>query len=169
MHPILFGYTVAFLVLAATPSPVVEYDKGLRYEEYDVEHEISAMQARNAVKHTDYSSVNTPPGCQTCTAEEKRYCLGNDLINDHCCCDKRYHEFFPFIPHTCYLGSTLCNTVALNCGEYNRLRTCCCDKITLEKWKQKSGGSTSWRNSWRKFTLAVCLYIITAVHYYNNT
>ncbi|CAH0551671.1 unnamed protein product [Brassicogethes aeneus] len=170
MHPILFGYTVAFLVLAlgdgANSSPVLEYDKGLRYEEYQVEHEISALQAKNAVLHMNYTEIPLA-GCQPCTAHEKSYCLGSDLVNDHCCCDRRYHEFFPFIPHTCYLGSTLCSTVAPNCAEYTRLRTCCCDKYVLEKWKQKSEGSTSCIDSWRTTKLLTCLFVV--LYFYNLT
>lgn len=39
-------------------------------------------------------SVVIPPGCQKCTSQEISYCLGRDFVNDHCCCDKRYHGEF---------------------------------------------------------------------------
>ncbi|KAG5887109.1 hypothetical protein JTB14_000742 [Gonioctena quinquepunctata] len=96
------------------------------------------FQARNSALSMDANSVVTPPGCHTCTEEDKRYCVSKGLIEDHCCCDKRYHETLPFIPHTCYLGRTLCKTVVSNCEEYSRLRTCCCQKLALIEWKAKS-------------------------------
>lgn len=56
---------VAFLVVCSTekgsPIPIVEYDKGLRYEEYIVEHEISASQAKNAALAIDLSSGKSWP------------------------------------------------------------------------------------------------------------
>jgi len=42
-------------------------------------------------------------------------------------------EFLPYIPHTCYFGSQLCTTVALDCNKYTRLRTCCCDTFLRQK------------------------------------
>ncbi|XP_072389704.1 uncharacterized protein [Diabrotica undecimpunctata] len=136
-----FGTTLVILLLIKNgiSTPVVEYDKMSKYEEYIVEHEISSGQARNSVLSIDLKSIVIPPGCQKCNEEEKRYCLGADLIRDHCCCDKRHHEFFPYIPHTCYLGSQLCSTVASDCTEYHRLRTCCCQFVAAVKWKTKSG------------------------------
>ena len=60
MPGIILGYTVALLVLNLAPraafSPIIEYDKGLRYEEYIVEHEISAGQAKNAALSIDLNS-----------------------------------------------------------------------------------------------------------------
>ncbi|RZB40535.1 hypothetical protein BDFB_004812 [Asbolus verrucosus] len=137
MLGVIFGYTVALLVLNLAGNgvltPIVEYDKGLRYEEYIVEHEISAGQAKNAALTIDLNSVTSPAGCQKCSKDEIKYCLGRDLIGDHCCCDKRYHEVLPFIPHTCYFGTQICKPVAEDCEKYNRLRRCCCDRHVLQK------------------------------------
>nr|XP_023022831.1 uncharacterized protein LOC111511058 [Leptinotarsa decemlineata] len=140
MMKVLFRQALVLLLLMTNgfSTPVVEYDKASKYEEYEIEHEISMMHAKNSVLSMDIDSIVIPPGCHTCTEQEKHYCLGRSLINDHCCCDKRYHEMFPFIPHTCYLGSQLCTTVLSNCEEYYRLRTCCCQKLALMKWKMKS-------------------------------
>ncbi|KAJ3636556.1 hypothetical protein MTP99_000090 [Tenebrio molitor] len=161
---------VAFLVVCSTekgsPIPIVEYDKGLRYEEYIVEHEISASQAKNAALAIDLSSVSSPAGCQKCTKAEIRYCLGIDLISDHCCCDRRYHEVLPFIPHTCYLGTQICKPVVGDCAEYSRLRSCCCDKHALEKWKKKSVGVRSRLNK-ETIVSALMAYIVYILVYYH--
>lgn len=121
--------------------PVYEHDKGVRYEEYLVEHEISSLQAKNVALAFNFDTATVPPGCQPCTKSEMHYCMGTDLVNDHCCCDKRHHEVLSYIPHTCYVGSRICRTVASDCAEYSRIRTCCCDKYAQQKWKEKSSGA----------------------------
>ncbi|XP_045483537.1 uncharacterized protein LOC123688856 [Harmonia axyridis] len=113
-------------------SPMIENDRKVRYEEYIIEHEISATQAKNSALTIAVSSFRIPPGCQNCTDQELRYCTGSDLINDHCCCDKRFSESLPFIPHTCYSGTTLCRTIAADCEEYYRIKSCCCDRYVLK-------------------------------------
>ncbi|CAH1111324.1 unnamed protein product [Psylliodes chrysocephalus] len=133
---------ICLLIGNGTSTPVAEYDKSSRYEEYIIEHEISSGSAKNAVIAMNLSSIEIPPGCQKCNAKEERYCLGADLISDHCCCDKRYHELFPYIPHTCYFGTQLCQTVASDCTEYHRLRTCCCQKLTLHKFLEDEMSTT---------------------------
>lgn len=35
-------------------------------------------------------AVVVPAGCQKCNKSEINYCLGRDVIDDHCCCDRRY-------------------------------------------------------------------------------
>ncbi|CAG9860749.1 unnamed protein product [Phyllotreta striolata] len=133
---IVKALVIYLLIKCGAPSPAIEKDAPLKYEEYIVEHEISSMSARNSVLTMDISSINTPSGCKECNPEEQRYCLGTDLINDHCCCDKRYHELFPYIPHTCYLGPQLCHTIATDCTEYHRILSCCCQKLTAEKFRE---------------------------------
>lgn len=44
----------------------------------------------NIFNTQSFVSVIPPLGCQACTKSEINYCLSRDLINDHCCCDKRY-------------------------------------------------------------------------------
>ncbi|XP_066142531.1 uncharacterized protein [Euwallacea fornicatus] len=159
-----FNLTVFLLSCVATiiaANPAIDRDmdnvKKIKYEEYIIEHEISATQARNVALCTDLNSINVPAGCQECTKEEKHYCTSSDLISDHCCCDRRYHEILPYIPHTCYLGTQLCTTVAVDCNRYTRLRTCCCDKYLLQKWKEKYGysGTQSVISLSRMFALAL--------------
>ncbi|KAL1514027.1 hypothetical protein ABEB36_003354 [Hypothenemus hampei] len=121
-------------------NPLVRDDvKRVKYEEYIIEHEISATQARNSALSANVNNLNVPAGCQECTKEERHYCTSADLISDHCCCDKKYHEYLPYIPHTCYFGTQLCTTIAQDCNRYTRLRTCCCDKLLIQKYKNKYG------------------------------
>lgn len=42
---------------------------------------------------------------------------------------------FNHIPHTCYIGKRLCQPIARDCGEYARLRACCCDRHVAFKCK----------------------------------
>ncbi|KAJ8983115.1 hypothetical protein NQ317_001859 [Molorchus minor] len=157
----VFGHTVAFLLLMESgySTPAADSVKSFRYEEYFVEHEVSALQAKNVALATDSQSIVTPPGCQKCTPDEMKYCTGRDLINDHCCCDKRYFEALPYIPHTCYLGKQLCSPVIGDCAKYSRLRTCCCDKYVFEKWKRKymHSGQNYTSTSSRSFTLIMLI------------
>lgn len=142
----------------ATPS----VGKELKYEEYNVEHEISTTEARNNALSTDLNAIIVPAGCQECTKEEIQYC-GSNLISDHCCCDKRFHEYLPYIPHTCYIGTQLCTPVATDCNEYTRLRICCCDKYLLQKWRHKYGASTAPSTS-TKNILVILPILLSVVH-----
>ncbi|XP_026476298.1 uncharacterized protein LOC113381846 [Ctenocephalides felis] len=65
-------------------------------EEYYLDHEVSEMEAFAAARSADINE--SPVGCKTCTVDQLMYCFGNGLLNDHCCCDKRYEETLPFIP-----------------------------------------------------------------------
>lgn len=54
----LLGYAVACFVLAVHASPVVDNGddrKGFRYEEYQIEHEVSSAQAKNSAQAIDLS------------------------------------------------------------------------------------------------------------------
>lgn len=46
-----------------------------------------------------------------------------------------FSEVLPYVPHTCYLGTEVCETIIGDCAEYSRLRECCCDKFTKEYCK----------------------------------
>ncbi|CAH1987125.1 unnamed protein product [Acanthoscelides obtectus] len=149
---------VLFLLKNGWATPVLEYDKASKYEEYIVEHEISLIDARNSVLNTSLQQMLPSPGCQKCSLEEKRYCLGIDLINDHCCCDRRHHELFPFIPHTCYFGDQLCSPIAGTCDNYYKLSICCCKKYAFLKWKEKSSCASLLVS---KTLLCISLYIVS--------
>ncbi|XP_060532848.1 uncharacterized protein LOC132705906 [Cylas formicarius] len=137
------AYLIIFIAFPSIVAKPAMDSPNLRYEEYVVEHDISATQARNVALSTNYNEVTPLAGCQECTKEEIHYCLGSDLISDHCCCDKRYHEVLPFIPHTCYFGTQLCSPVQSDCAKYTRVRTCCCDRYLLQKWKEKLSASSN--------------------------
>ncbi|XP_050316056.1 uncharacterized protein LOC126750469 [Anthonomus grandis grandis] len=129
-----------YLTRAIMATPAIDYEKkSLKFEEYIVEHDISEVEAKKSALAGDLRAIIVPAGCQNCTKEEIRYCTGSDVISDHCCCDKRFREYLPYIPHTCYFGTELCTTIASDCNHYNRLRACCCDKYLLQKWKEKYG------------------------------
>lgn len=165
----ILGYTLACLIacIGGTGSEINSKPNSDFYhvedtvEEYFVEHEISAVEARNAVQQLDLKSDEQKVGCQQCTRQEIRYCLGLQLMNDHCCCDKKYSEFFPYVPHTCYIGQDLCKPLARDCAEYTRLRICCCDKYTLEKWKLMSKGPKNNENLQLLLLLTTLAYFVT--------
>ncbi|KAF5292777.1 hypothetical protein FQA39_LY13822 [Lamprigera yunnana] len=132
-----FGCTVAFFILLLIWDPTLQKEI-IAYEEYVIEHEISTENARNAALAIDLRNIKVPPGCQKCTKWELSYCQGSDFINDHCCCDKRYHEVLPYIPHTCYLGAQLCKPVVGDCLTYKTIRKCCCTIHLIQKWKSSA-------------------------------
>ncbi|PSN47177.1 hypothetical protein C0J52_14720, partial [Blattella germanica] len=96
------------------------------------------------------------PGCEECTKEELEYCTGNAVLHDHCCCDRRHLEKFPYVPHTCYLKPD-CRPLAGDCSMYTRLRVCCCDRFVAEKWKSDASQPYPWR------TLLLCIVAIFRV------
>lgn len=159
----LLNFAICLLLhfTSISATPVMDKEKN-KYEEYIIEHEISATQAKNVALSTDIQSLIVPAGCQECTKEERHYCTSSDLISDHCCCDRRFHENLPYIPHTCYFGTQLCTTIATDCNKYTRLRTCCCDKYLLQKWKEKysSGNADSLKS---KGTLVLFILFIVYI------
>ncbi|KAG5887108.1 hypothetical protein JTB14_000741 [Gonioctena quinquepunctata] len=104
-------------------------------------HEITKEQARESLLKTDVKSIVLPPICGNfCSDADKGYCLSKDLMDDHCCCDKHRPEPYPFIAHKCISVVASCKPVAANCDQYDRLRDCCCRKLTLLEWKDKEAG-----------------------------
>ncbi|XP_025835703.1 uncharacterized protein LOC108735482 isoform X2 [Agrilus planipennis] len=142
----LFIMTVAIVAFLWTENvisiPTSVPPQAVTYDEYVIEHAISSQSAKNVALSMDVNSKE-PFGCQKCTDREMQYCLGNGLVNDHCCCDMNYTEKLPFIAHTCYFGRQLCKPVAGDCIEYQRLLLCCCNRHTLIHWKQKSVASNT--------------------------
>ncbi|XP_044727290.1 uncharacterized protein LOC123290959 [Chrysoperla carnea] len=122
----------------------------------------------NNYDYQQQSNVAAGVGCLKCTEQEIRYCLGPSLINDHCCCDRRFIEMFSYIPHTCYIGSTnnLCSTIARDCGEYARLRACCCLKYTTIKYKALFSSSNNINNNNNNsHILLLMIFIINVLLY----
>ncbi|PNF14129.1 hypothetical protein B7P43_G01071 [Cryptotermes secundus] len=97
-----------------------------------VEHRVHEDEAKAVARTLHPELYERGPGCEVCTAEEIQYCAGTAVLEDHCCCDMRHSEWFPYVPHTCYLRPG-CRPIAGNCAEYARLRVCCCDYITATK------------------------------------
>ncbi|XP_076260035.1 uncharacterized protein LOC143196260 [Rhynchophorus ferrugineus] len=159
-HCVILWFGLAARCVVANPAIKDDH----KYDEYVIEHEISYGQAKNYALNADINSIITPPGCQECTKEEKLYC-NTDLINDHCCCNKRFHEYLPYIPHTCYTGTQLCVTMATDCNKYTRLRTCCCDKYLLPKWRSKYGASASSTPNTNAI-LAVASFLVSTMYIY---
>ncbi|XP_022188588.2 uncharacterized protein LOC111047205 isoform X1 [Nilaparvata lugens] len=78
------------------------------------------------------------PGCKECSKSNETYCLGNDVIYDHCCCDRRFHESIPYVEHSCYIETTPCIPIVRDCGEYMKMMSCCCHRLLGTKWKNIS-------------------------------
>ncbi|KAB0803994.1 hypothetical protein PPYR_00964 [Photinus pyralis] len=150
----VLGCAVAFFFLLLIWG-ITSQKQIIAYEEYVIEHEISMEHARNAALAIDLNSIETPPGCQKCSKSEIKYCLGSDFINDHCCCDKRYHEVLPYIPHTCYLGTQLCKPIAGDCLTYKTIRKCCCTRYLINKWKSSAPRLQGSIDLWLLFLMIV--------------
>ncbi|XP_069677850.1 uncharacterized protein [Periplaneta americana] len=101
-----------------------------------VEHSVDEDDAAAAAALLQPDLEIGRPGCDVCTREEIDYCTGPKVLEDHCCCDMRYRESFPYVPHTCYLKPD-CVPRAGDCDRYARLRFCCCDYYTGSKWKSQ--------------------------------
>nr|XP_022911891.1 uncharacterized protein LOC111422867 [Onthophagus taurus]XP_022911892.1 uncharacterized protein LOC111422867 [Onthophagus taurus] len=134
------------------------------HEVYKVEHEISTTQAKNHALTMDLNDIIEPAGCQPCTKSELSYCTSSSIINDHCCCEKRFEESFPFIPHTCFVGNKLCKPM-FSCDDYIRLKRCCCHKLLLAKWKEMSSSSSIISYSSFYVLNVILLYIVNRYLY----
>ncbi|KDR23926.1 uncharacterized protein LOC110831749 [Zootermopsis nevadensis] len=142
------------LATAAVPKTVLDLQQMTgKY----VEHRVEQGEARAVASALHPELSDGRPGCEVCTREEVEYCAGNAVVEDHCCCDMRHFEWFPYVPHTCYLRPG-CSPIAGNCARYARLRVCCCEAVTAAKWKSEAGLLTM---SWRILMLcSVCVLIV---------
>lgn len=113
-------------------------------EEYFIEHKVSEKEAAISFQHKadDLLKRDPPAWCAPCTAEVKRYCLGNQMLQDHCCCDSRHgREQLPWLPHSCYVGEK-CQPNIGSCIKYTELRECCCDREMAKQYKDIYSTST---------------------------
>ncbi|XP_011636878.1 uncharacterized protein LOC105427041 [Pogonomyrmex barbatus] len=62
-------------------------------DEYVLEHEVLRKDALAQAKKLEIHSGHVP-GCQVCIYSEIIYCKNGSIINDHCCCDGRFNDFF---------------------------------------------------------------------------
>uniref|UniRef100_A0A2S2QE44 CCC domain-containing protein n=1 Tax=Sipha flava TaxID=143950 RepID=A0A2S2QE44_9HEMI len=108
-------------------------------------------------------------GCKECTIREIEYCLSNDVIEDHCCCQRKYHEVFPYIAHTCYNKSRNCEPTVRDCGVFDRLLACCCHHYLGMKWKNQMSttGSINGQSENTKNLFVFGLIILIIKSYYN--
>ncbi|KAL4704527.1 hypothetical protein ACJJTC_002141 [Scirpophaga incertulas] len=131
----------------------------VRYEEYFVEHDVSTPDARRAAEALNLDDVpETRAGCGTCSASEAQYCEWR-VLADHCCCERRYAEPLPWLPHTCYAGPRRCRPLAPDCARYARLRDCCCMRRLALKWKSILSNSSRMKGGWLSlFLLTILVY-----------
>ncbi|VVC38103.1 Hypothetical protein CINCED_3A018654 [Cinara cedri] len=121
-----------------------------------IEHSVTQESAENAIQHLK-PDLMIGAGCKECTRREIEYCLSSDVIEDHCCCQRKYHgilysvfycsyyfemliyftEVFPYIAHTCYVRSRNCEPTVRDCGVFDRLLACCCHHHLGMKWKSQ--------------------------------
>lgn len=148
-------YINLILILTTAASP-----RMLQYQHMMgnyVEHRVDEDEAKTVARTLHPELYDRGPGCEVCTAEEIQYCTGTAVLEDHCCCDMRHFEWFPYVPHTCYLRPG-CRPIAGNCAQYARLRVCCCDYIMATKWKSQASLPTL---SWRMYLLcSVCVLLV---------
>ncbi|KAK0075939.1 hypothetical protein PV325_011305 [Microctonus aethiopoides] len=111
-------------------------------DDYVLDHEVSHDEAISVARTLRIPS-DSEPGCKSCTNDEMTYCKDGSVINDHCCCDSSYNKVFPFVEHTCRVGRQACKTIAENCGEYHRLRECCCHAYLGSVWKYLAGSGNN--------------------------
>lgn len=147
---VLFINCIFSLAKAAVPKTILEFQQMVGNY---VEHRVDEEEAKLVARTLQPELSDGRPGCEVCTTEEIEYCTGSAAIEDHCCCDLRHLESFPYVPHTCYLRPG-CSPNAGNCARYARLRVCCCDYFTAKKWKSQASLPTL---PWRTFLLCyVC-------------
>nr|CAD7266323.1 unnamed protein product [Timema shepardi] len=107
-----------------------------------LEHMVSEEEATLAATNMNPQPDHRVPGCAKCSYQDIYYCVSYQVLEDHCCCDKRYLERFPYVPHACYLSDGTCSTIASNCEEYVRIKVCCCDLHTgLKEGVAVDGGT----------------------------
>ncbi|XP_063229117.1 uncharacterized protein LOC134534566 [Bacillus rossius redtenbacheri] len=127
-----------------------------------LEHEVTALQAAQQIRSVG-PQEGKAPGCAECSYWERFYCISHEVLDDHCCCDQRYQEWFPYVPHQCYLEEEMCTTHAANCEEYMRIRTCCCDLHTVLRWKYLLSGKERLTSSnWMLLLVLLLLAVLQA-------
>lgn len=116
------------------------------FTEYFIEHNVTQRDAGISFRlHADDLLKKKAPAWCTripCTTKILQYCLGTDMLHDHCCCDSRHgREQFPWLPHSCYVGET-CKPITGSCILYTDIRECCCDRAIAKQWETVFSSST---------------------------
>ncbi|XP_016662933.1 uncharacterized protein LOC107884715 [Acyrthosiphon pisum] len=134
-----------------------------------IEHSVTLESAENAIQHI-VPELMIGVGCRECTIREIEYCLSNDAIEDHCCCQRKYHEVFPYIAHTCYVRSRNCEPTVRDCGVFDRLLTCCCHQYLGTKWKIKMAATVNGqsRKNNSLFLFGLIIFLIQNNYYIFN-
>ncbi|KAL1461986.1 hypothetical protein WDU94_013843 [Cyamophila willieti] len=55
-----------------------------------VEHRVTKEDADKAAILLQ-PSLMVGTGCKNCSRREMLYCMSDDVIQDHCCCDRKFH------------------------------------------------------------------------------
>ncbi|XP_018915878.2 uncharacterized protein [Bemisia tabaci] len=121
----------------------VAINTGTTASNLGVEHKVTEEDAKAAAR-TLTPELMVGIGCKNCSSSDLAYCASPDAISDHCCCDRKFHEVFPYVPHTCYVrphSRPLCRTVVAHCGDFARLVLCCCHRVLADKWKNIANAS----------------------------
>ncbi|GAB0096510.1 hypothetical protein DMENIID0001_120340 [Sergentomyia squamirostris] len=130
------------------------------YEEYYLEHSVSEKEAKKSLKELLTKNYQRPAYCSECTSSIKKYCLGPHLLQDHCCCDLRHgEEELPWIPHSCYIGKSQCQSSLGSCLRYAEYKVCCCDQLLIEQWKSIFSSALKVHPT-QKFNVIVLIYFI---------
>ncbi|KAF0760828.1 Uncharacterized protein FWK35_00006982 [Aphis craccivora] len=162
-----------YLLLSFLFSNVLSFPNGNTNSSNDhllVEHSVTLESAENAIQHI-VPDLMIGFGCKKCTTREIEYCLSNDVIEDHCCCQRKYHEVFPYIVHTCYVRSRNCEPTVRDCGVFDRLLTCCCHHYLGMKWKIKMSSSINGQSQKNKslFLFGLTTFLIKYNYYIFNS
>ncbi|XP_050541742.1 uncharacterized protein LOC126905768 [Daktulosphaira vitifoliae] len=121
-----------------------------------VEHTVTHESAEIAIRNLQ-PDLMIGAGCKECTRREIEYCFSNDVIEDHCCCQRKYHEVFPYIAHTCYVRSRNCEPTVRDCGVFDRLLACCCHQHLGIKYRNQSLAANNSTNIGNKFSTPLAL------------
>ncbi|CRL02992.1 CLUMA_CG016247, isoform A [Clunio marinus] len=62
------------------------------FVEYFKDHEVSEKQARENLRGLKENDFATPAYCKACSLEHRKYCISENLLKDHCCCNQSHNK-----------------------------------------------------------------------------
>ncbi|XP_059218550.1 uncharacterized protein LOC106091114 isoform X3 [Stomoxys calcitrans] len=136
-------------------------DPQTNYEEFLFEHQVTRLDAINALKKLNesfYDGLQADSSCNAvrCTEKVSKYCLGPQFINDHCWCEFGHStEGLPFVPHMCYVGEKVYKPSIGSCFLYEEVKDCCCSALLAREWRHISASPSLHRNSNMYFNYSV--------------
>ncbi|XP_023166732.1 uncharacterized protein LOC111596659 [Drosophila hydei] len=154
---LMFGHSSSLEELTDKESVISE-----SYEELKFDHEVSELDAEQALRKLNATRAVTQSSCDSidCT-QVGNYCWTPQFEKDHCWCELQHREEgLPYKAHKCFVDEKIYKPTTGSCYFFEEVKECCCVPAFLKEWRRISSASLS-----RAHPLLSCLLALLSLHW----